>query len=214
MPAFHTMQTTAVHNSQQTRDELLEAAYEEIWRNGFRAASIDRILSHARVTKGALYYHFKNKLELGYAVVDEIIREKIDGMWIRPLADTENPLDTLLEMIVGASPEWQSAVSSFGCPLNNLAQEMAPIDEGFRTRLDCLFADWRQALVDALRRGQQNGTVRQNIDPERVAPFVIAVCEGAIGIAKTAQDQRDLEPCFEALSHYLEALRPRRSFRT
>jgi AcrR family transcriptional regulator len=52
-----------------TRDKLLKAAFEEIYRRGFQAASLDTILAKAGVTKGALYHHFPDKGALGYAVV-------------------------------------------------------------------------------------------------------------------------------------------------
>ena len=66
--------SSSKRNPEQTRQALLEAAFEEIYRVGFQAASLDRILDRAGVTKGALYHHFKNKLELGYAVLEEVVR--------------------------------------------------------------------------------------------------------------------------------------------
>ena len=49
----------------RTRQHLLEAAFQEIYKVGFQAASLQTILSNAGVTKGALYHHFKNKKALG-----------------------------------------------------------------------------------------------------------------------------------------------------
>jgi len=62
---------------------LLQAAFEEIYKSGFRGTDLETILRAAGVTKGAMYHHFASKEALGYAVVDEIIasitREK--GFW-------------------------------------------------------------------------------------------------------------------------------------
>jgi len=55
-----------------TRSKILFAAYKEIHLHGFQAASLNNILAHTGVTKGALYHHFPNKTELGYAVIDEV----------------------------------------------------------------------------------------------------------------------------------------------
>lgn len=41
-----------------------------------------------------------------------------------------------------------------GCPLNNLMQEMSPVDETFRIRLNALFQDWVDVVAAALKRGQ------------------------------------------------------------
>ena len=71
-------------NPDLTRKSLLRAAFQEIYESGFQAASLDKILSKAGVTKGALYHHFSSKQKLGYAVVDELIREGILERWVRP----------------------------------------------------------------------------------------------------------------------------------
>jgi len=72
MPRRTTKQRTRA--PEVTRQKLLSAAFEEIYRSGFQAASLDRILAKAGVTKGALYHHFIDKAALGYAVVDEVVK--------------------------------------------------------------------------------------------------------------------------------------------
>ena len=64
-----------------TRDKLLKAAFEEIYRRGFQAASLDTILAKAGVSKGALYHHFPDKASLGYAVVDEVVKGLLLERW-------------------------------------------------------------------------------------------------------------------------------------
>ncbi len=78
-------------NSERTRWLLLQAAFEEMYRSGFRSADLDAILATAGVTKGALYYHFDNKEALGYAVVDEVIANNLHQKWVRPLRNAKNP---------------------------------------------------------------------------------------------------------------------------
>ena len=60
--------------SDVTRDKLLQAAFEEIYRRGFQSTSLDTILAKAGVTKGALYHYFPDKASLGYAVVEEVVK--------------------------------------------------------------------------------------------------------------------------------------------
>ena len=76
---------TRLRDPERTRERLLQAASREIYRSGFQSASLDTILASAGVTKGALYYHFKNKEALGYAVVEEVISPDVRGTWVRPL---------------------------------------------------------------------------------------------------------------------------------
>jgi hypothetical protein len=94
-----------------------------------------------------------------------------------------------------------------GCPFNNLAQEMSPLDEGFRKRLAKILTDWRGTMADAFRRGQAEGTVKKNVDPEDEATFVIAIYEGYISLAKNSQDPRLLKSGKKRMISYLESLR-------
>ena len=117
----------------RTRQRLLQAAFQEIYKSGFRGTDLDAILKVAGVTKGAMYHHFKNKEALGYAVLDEVIHDGTREKWLWPLKNAVNPIDTLVAIVKGTSLRPHHLAC--GCPLNNLSQEMAPLDEGFRKRI-------------------------------------------------------------------------------
>jgi hypothetical protein len=84
---------------------------------------------------------------------------------------------------------------------------MSPLDEGFRSRIDQVFQTWSHCLVEALERGKGLGAVRQGLDSERSATFVIAAVEGCIGMAKNAQSLERLQDCTGSLVDYLDSLR-------
>ena len=191
-----------------TRDKILEAAYSEIYTRGFQSASLSSILMIAGVTKGALYHHFPSKLELGYAVVDEVIRAHMQEVWIEPVTNAENPIDGIRAALALAAERVTPECVRLGCPLNNLVQEMAPLDEGFRERLKEIFAVWRDAYSKALQEGQSKGYVRADINPQQTALFVIAGVEGCVGVSKNWASREALDECGDALVVYLESLRP------
>ena len=193
-------------NPDQTRQKLVQAAYWEIYRHGFRSASLDRILTQAGVTKGALYHHFPNKTALGHAVVKEIIQPLIHRIWIRPLETAESPLEALAALDQAMEGNLSAGACELGCPLNNLAQEMSPVDEGFRKRLDGIFQLWQETLARALREGQQLAQIRSDIDPDHSAAFIIAAIEGSIGMAKNAQNSEPWNACTEGLKLHIESL--------
>ncbi len=198
---------TPQRDPDSTRQNLLEAAFQEIYRSGFQAASLENILTKARVTKGALYHHFGSKLELGYAVVDELIRPRILSSWLAPILHAPDPIEALLAQI-RLGPQHPSFDPILGCPLNNLAQEMSPLDEGFRSRLQGLYREWRDGIANALRRGQETERVKPDLDPYASADFMVAALQGGLSLAKNAQDMRLLESCRKGLVTYLESLRP------
>jgi TetR/AcrR family transcriptional regulator, transcriptional repressor for nem operon len=192
-----------------TRDKLLRAAFEEIYRRGFQAASLDTILARAKVTKGALYHHFPDKAALGYAVVDEVVKGLLLERWLGLLERfTADPLTALQRTLQYRAANPGPHEIELGCPLNNLAQEMSPIDERFRRAINATFDAWRDGFARALERGQAEGSVRRDVDVRKVASFVVASVEGSSGLAKSAQSAAMLRSNLTVLSEFLENLRP------
>ncbi len=204
------MHALAAHkrNPDLTRQTLLQAAFDEIYVHGFQGARLDRILENTGVTKGALYHHFRNKLELGYAVIDEIIKPMVVTEWVQALADTDDPLEAIVRTIQKRRKEHGEAGAVCGCPLNNLAMEMSPLDEGFRQRIQALFDAWRRGIASALRQGQAHGKVREGVDADQIATFILASIEGTIGLGKNAQSMDVFDASFAGLEMFLDSLRP------
>jgi TetR/AcrR family transcriptional regulator, transcriptional repressor for nem operon len=191
----------------RTRARLVEVGFEEIYSRGFQPASVDAIVNRAGVTKGALYHHFPSKLELGYAVLDEVIGGFTDQRWLRPIAGEGDPIEAIINSIRTAS----MSDFEFGCPLNNLAQEMSTVDAEFHRRIAALYRRWESGVVAALARGQAEGSVRSDVDVAAAATFVVASIEGAYGLAKNRKDRQPLDACVEGLARYLGALRSTRA---
>jgi TetR/AcrR family transcriptional repressor of nem operon len=194
--------------SEVTRDKLLKAAFEEIYRRGFQAASLGTILAKAGVTKGALYHHFPDKAALGYAVVDEVVKGLLLERWGVLEPPRGDPVTALQAVLRGRMAKLTSREVELGCPLNNLAQEMSPLDPRFRRRVKDTFDIWTAAVAKDLERGQAEGTVRRDVDAPKTAAFVVASIEGSFGLAKGAQSVTMLRSNLEVLSSFLESLRP------
>ncbi|HXO36027.1 MAG TPA: TetR/AcrR family transcriptional regulator [Candidatus Acidoferrales bacterium] len=195
-----------LHDPERTRERLLQAASRVVYRSGFQSASLEAILAASGVTKGALYYHFDSKEALGYAIVDEIIAPDLCGKWLRPLEGGMDPIDTLIGIVQGESVRPEDVRG--GCPLNNLAQEMSPLDEGFRRRLAGVFHAWREGIAAALREGLTQGIVRRDVRPAEAAGFLIATLEGYVSLAKNAQDANLMKAGIRNIVDWLRSLRP------
>jgi AcrR family transcriptional regulator len=190
-----------------TRNKLLKAAFEEIYRRGFQAASLDIILANAGVTKGALYHHFPDKAALGYAVVDEVVKGLLLERWGVLEPPTGDPVTALQQVLQGRAANLTTREVELGCPLNNLAQEMSPLDQRFRRGVSATFRIWTEAVAQDLERGQAEGTVRKDVDARKIAAFVVASIEGSFGLAKGAQSASLLRSNLEVLGSFLEGLR-------
>lgn len=181
---------------------------QEIHQHGFQSASLNRILEKTALTKGALYHHFPTKQALGYAVVEELLSAYLDTTWLQPLADIDDPIDAIEYAMQHSYDMHGPEILRYGCPLSNLSQEMSGIDEGFRERINKLHASWQAAITQALQRGQKSAVLKDDLDINSVALFIMASIEGCIGIAKNRQCSSTLQSCCQGLSNYLNSLRP------
>lgn len=194
-------------NPDKTREAILVAAFEEIHAQGFRSASIDNILRRTGVTKGALYHHFPNKTALGYAVVEDVITPWAEDMMAELEDEALNPLDTLMRIGMEQSALDTQGTPVLGCPVNNLVHEMSALDEGFRKRLNKIVEIWRSRIASALRRGQERGLVRANVNTEHAAAFTLAAYEGCISMAKSSHSADMFKACYMGMSDYVNSLR-------
>jgi len=202
-----------LRDPERTRERLLQAAFQQVYRYGFQSAGIDTILAATNVTKGALYYHFDSKEALGHAIVDEIIAKLVSDRWLLPLerSKDKDPVDVLIGVIRGIPTRPRDVRG--GCPLVNLAQEMSPLDEQFRKRLERLFVAWQEGIATLLRNGQSRGTVRRDLNADEAASFLVAMVEGYEVLAKNAQDVKVWEVGIRNIVGWLKSLRaPRQSW--
>lgn len=203
------MRATATRSPEETRRKILEAAFAEFYKNGFQGGSINRIVDEAGATKGALFHHFKSKNDLGYAVAREIIHPRLKSRWADPLAESQDPIRDLKRIFRQCLKEQlKDHQLAQGCPLNNLALEMSPLDERFRKTLERIYGSWRESVAAAFARGIKAGKVRKGVSPEKVAAFIVAAQAGMIGTAKNAQCSTLLGRTREALFDYLDSLKP------
>ena len=144
------------------------------------------------------YLQVANQSDVDLEVLARLVATDADllGRWLALLQVPAHPT-ALLTALKELDP-W---------PLNNLAQEMSPVDEGFRKRINHIYNVWRGGIAQALMRGQANGIVRTDIHPGETAAFLVAAMEGCMGMAKNARDPELLFNCGKSLIGYLESLR-------
>lgn len=193
-------------NLVETRAAILEAAFEEIYAHGFHASSIDAIVDRTHLTKGALFHQFGSKLELGYAVVDEVIVPMTLARWVKPLAAFDDPLEGILTLAgryIGEAPQREL---DLGCPLGNLIQEMSNVDPQFRRRLRRCIELWIGGVEEHVERGRASGHVRRGVKAREVAEYVVVTLEGVFAVAKGMRNNSVVPTLLRAMRTYFEVL--------
>lgn len=76
-----------------TRHTILESAFDLIYKKSYQTTGIDDTMATTNVTKGAFYYHFKTKDEMGVAIVNELARPAMQSLCTLPLKNASDPLE-------------------------------------------------------------------------------------------------------------------------
>lgn len=167
-----------------TRLTILQHAFGLIYRNGYRVTSIDEIIATTQVTKGAFYYHFKTKDEMGLALINEVMYPGMHHALVQPLLAAQNPVNEIYRMMSDVLLHNRFFDSRYGCPAINLIDEMSPLDESFARALSRLTLQWQEAIQIAVNRGKAAGQVRADVNPKQVAYFVMAGYGGIRNLGK------------------------------
>jgi len=67
-------------DAQLTRQRIIDAAREVFLQRGVSKTSLEHIASQADVTRGAVYWHFKDKTEIFHALRNQVFLPLIDRM--------------------------------------------------------------------------------------------------------------------------------------
>lgn len=155
------------------------------------------IMSAASVTSGALHHHFETKKALGLAVIRERIGRAVDDAWIRPVNEAENAAEGVRRAFGGILDGLGDAPIA-GCPLNNLALELACAEPDFRQELQIIFERWQEALTKRLATGAVPRK-KGEFSPAELATFIVASYSGAMTLAKSAQSSAPLNTALKVL---------------
>lgn len=171
-----------------TRDRLIQVGKEIIAKHGFKAASLNEILTAAGVPKGSFYYYFASKEDFGLAIVDDFARE-YRNRFERILGDSQySPITRLRNYFELKITDMADCGCTDGCLIGNLAQELSAQNEIFRHRLDRVFAEWEQYFSRCLQAASEAGEITgDRYSYDSLAKFILSSWEGAILQAKVTK---------------------------
>lgn len=164
------------------------------------------LMEETGVSAGALHHHFPTKKSLALSVLADRVRPAVREAWIDPVRNApafDKGVADAFRSIIGGM---RAKGPVLGCPLNNLALELALTDADLRRGVESIFAEWRGVLVD--RIGDTRGGARLDANRRSAAAnFVISVYSGAMNMAKAAQNTAPLTDALELLTHWMSEQR-------
>ena len=192
----------------ETRSSILDAAERVFDKHGVSHTSLEDIARAAGVTRGAIYWHFKNKSELFTAMVDRISLP-IEDIVARSAADeTANPLVLLKEAAVAAlkrtatDPQCQRVFDIVTHKCEYL-EELADV----RERISHIKCNCIESTEKAIRNAIKRGLLPKNLDARLAAVGLDSMISGLISNWLADRAYVKLERDAEALiDRYLACL--------
>jgi len=192
--------------SAATRLNILQKAFELIYTNGYQTTSVDEIIATTQVTKGAFYYHFKTKDEMGLAIINEHLKPTFKNTFIEPIQNAVNPLDGIYELMENLLIKNEMLKVEYGCPASNFTQEMAPWHIEFTKALNELSLQWKNAMIESIEKGKKAGIIQQETDAEGVAVFVMSGYWGVRNLGKLDNNTSSYITYLKQLKSYFKTL--------
>lgn len=165
-----------IRRSEDARADLKETAIDCFSRYGYQGTSIDRIAREAGVTKGAIYYHYKDKNDLLSAAVADRVGEFEERVQ-KAVQSARDPEDSL-RRVVAVSIE--HAVSNdrprFAI---KLMVEAIDTNDPLLDEMRGMMRRFRAFLRNIVRSGQESGHFRADADADVVAATLTSAVIGA-----------------------------------
>jgi TetR/AcrR family transcriptional regulator of autoinduction and epiphytic fitness len=136
---------------------ILKAAVEELADAGYGGATVESIAARAGVGKSTIYRHWSDKLALIADAFETFHEQMVPDLGDLPVRES---VALLLRHVAEVVVD-----STFSRCIPALI-EGAERDERVRAFHDRYSAERRQALIDLIARGVQQGQVSTRVDPE------------------------------------------------
>lgn len=182
-----------------TRQRIIEAAAELIYRHGVAGTNNELIRSATGVSGSQLSHYFPDKHSLVLAVIEW----QADTMMGRHAEPPRGELDSLEALRAWAdSYTGRADIHRGGCTFGSLAAEIMKTDPGAHDAIAAGFDRWRDVFTRGLRSMRERGELRPEADPEQLSYSLAAAFQGGLLLAQSTKNVAPLKAALDvALDH-------------
>jgi AcrR family transcriptional regulator len=163
--------------SQDSRDEILQAAIRLFASRGFHETSMSEVARAAHVSKALIFWHFKTKEELFMAVLSRLLEPYvIDFAEEAGALDIKTQILKLVEAYLSFVSDNASSVRFF---VAQLLHEEHQADVLVSQVLQ-LYDGYRALLADLISRAQAQGICVKDFPPDATVSFLLSTLNGLL----------------------------------
>ncbi|MBW5799859.1 TetR family transcriptional regulator [Halomonas elongata] len=162
--------------AEATREALLDAAEEVFFEKGVACTSLEQIARHAGMTRGAVYWHFRNKADLFRAMLDRV-RMPFEELVAETAPSNASPLEAIrLGCQQGFHRLEQPRHRRVHATLLHRCEFFSDIDP--RALESEMASECLDALLIYLRKARDQGLLREDLSPENATRLLQATLSG------------------------------------
>ncbi|HPE68230.1 MAG TPA: TetR/AcrR family transcriptional regulator [Thermotogota bacterium] len=163
---------------------IVDAAERVFFQNGYENASMDQVAREANVAKGTLYLYFKSKHELYFAIGVRAL-----GTLVEDFRNASHELPNGLSRVVALGkafaafrkehPDYYTFIVDYQGERYDQVHSDGEIHRTYRESRQ-LF----QILLDSVREGQKDGSIRSDMDPALLANLLWCQTCGVVQLSE------------------------------
>jgi TetR/AcrR family transcriptional regulator, transcriptional repressor for nem operon len=190
-----------------TRDRLLQTAFQLFHEQGFNATGVATILREAGVNPGSMYHFFESKDELLLHVLEFALVYLSPAVMDPAEAATADAIGRVFALLDQYRDGMDRRGCKMGCPIGNLALEVSDGNTKARTLIHRNFENWIDRVESWLQAAGDR--LPPDVDRRRLARFVLTVMEGGLMQSRAAGNLEPFDEAVETLREHFKMLAAR-----
>jgi len=173
-------------------ETVLDAAMREFWRTGYEATSLQDLLSVMRLSKSSFYQTFESKKALFQRCVN-YYRDDLCARMKTRLMESPSGRKFIEDIFYARASEAAKPGKKQGCLISNTANELAQRDPVIAKLVFEGKEQIAEAFLYAVKRGQEEGEIAQEKNPEVLAHYLLSSLSGLNTMLKGGDDEKTLK---------------------
>jgi len=198
---IHSMART--RQNEEIRKRLLEVGVSMFIDQGYHGTGIQEVVDMAGIPKGSFYNYFKSKEDFGSKTVinfSEQFKEFLVSIAKDSEKDAYSAINRFFNDLIDT---FERKDCKEGCLIGNFAAEISDRSELSRETMSKCMNEWRDILGVVLHRAQGQGKIRDDIQANELADFLLNSVEGSLLRMKVETNSRPLRQCKEMFLNYV-----------
>ncbi len=173
--------------SEKTKRFIITQSAALFNRKGYAGTSMEDIIQATRLSKGAIYGHFKNKEAIAVAAFRHAVRTVTEQVRERTRV-IESVVDKLKAVIYFYKERILNPPVEGGCPIQNTSIDADDNNPVLREEVKAALDELQSSIIGVLQKGMKKGEIRVDVDAAEFATQFIASLEGGIMMAQLYKD--------------------------